>query len=237
MLNKNTRTVLKNLNTIGNSAIIRYPYTSIIQPDKTLISFIDMEALGEEEFDEFGIYFLSEFLSLVDLYDDGEVRREGNIIELENSYSTQKYETPDLEIMKIFDVPSAVLGKLLSSEIEVSFDLGTEQLSRIKKVASLLKLKSMIVDAKTENEEMKLVACNLSENDSYMQESVNDVPIGIVNVDTKVVFDIQNILKIPDADYKVRIIKNQDTGNYISLWEAENEPFSIIVTLQKSLLN
>ncbi len=233
MLNKETRKALKDLSTIGDSAIIRWPFTSIIQLDRALISFIDLEKLGEKEFDEFGIYFLSEFLSLIDLYEDGEIKRTGNIVELSNNNSTQKYQTTDLDIMNIFDMPSAVLGKLLASDIEVSFDLSSEQLDRIKKVASLLKLKTFIIDAKADN--VNLVACNLSENDAYMQESISEVPGGTINVDTKVVFDIQNILKIPSANFKIRVIKNEKTGNYISLWESEDAPVTIIVAIKKAL--
>ncbi len=233
MLNKNTRKVLKELNTIGDSAIIRYPYTSIIQLDRALISFIDLEALGEDEFDEFGIYFLSEFLSLIDLYEDGDIKRTDNVIELSNSTSTQKYHTTDLEIMKMFDMPSEVLGKLIASEVELNFELKAEQLDRIKKVASLLKLKTFIIDA--QNDKINIVACNLSENDTYMQESVNEIPGGNINVDTKVVFDIQNILKIPSTDFNIRIIKNEKTGNYISVWESEQDPVTIIVAIKKAL--
>ena len=89
-------------------------------------------------------------------------------------------------------MPSEVLGKLIASEVELNFELKAEQLDRIKKVASLLKLKTFIIDA--QNDKINIIACNLSENDTYMQESMNEIPGGNINVDTKVVFDIQNIL-------------------------------------------
>lgn len=233
MLNKETRKAIKSLLTIGDSAIIRYPYTSVMQLDKTLISFIDLEALGETEFEEFGVYFLSEFLSLVDLYEDGEITRDGRVIELKNSTSTQNYQTTELDVMKIFDMPSAILDKMLKSDVEVSFDLGSEQLDRIKKVASLLKLKSLIVD--THDDELNLVACNLSENNAYMQASTNVVPISEINSKVKIAYDLQNILKIPSIDFKVRIIQNKETKNYISIWEAVNDPIKIIVAVQKAI--
>ena len=232
MLGKKTRQAFKDLNTIGNSAIIRYPLTSIIQLDRTLISFIDLEALGEESFEEFGIYFLSEFLALIDLYEDGDIERNGNIIELKNANSTQKYETSDLDIMEIFDMPSTVLEKLLSADTELTFTLNSVELDRIKKVASLLKLKSLVIDADTE---LDLVACNLSENNTYMNESINRINDVDITTPTKVVFDIQNILKIPSIDFNVRIIKNVSTGNYISVWEANEEPVTIVASIQKSL--
>ena len=233
MLNKATRKVFKDLNTIGNSAIIRYPYTSIIQLDRALISFVNLEELGEEPFEDFGIYFLSEFLSLIDLYEDGEINRVDNIIELANADSRQSYETSDLDIMKIFDMPSAVLEKLKASDAEVNFEMSADQLDRIKKVASLLKLKTFIVDAKGDN--LDVVVCNLSENNAHMNESVNHIPVSTITNDTKVVYDIQNILKIPSVDFNIKIIKNQETGNYISLWEAVNEPVTIVVSIQKSI--
>ena len=233
MLNKETRKAIKSLLTIGDSAIIRYPYTSVMQLDKTLISFIDLEALGETEFEEFGVYFLSEFLSLVDLYEDGEITREGRLIELKNSTSTQKYQTTELDVMKIFDMPSVILDKMLQSDVEVSFNLGSEQLDRIKKVASLLKLKSLIIDS--HDEDLKLIACNLSENNTYMQESTNIVPATEVNSKVKIVYDLQNILKLPSIDFKVRIIQNKETGNYISIWEADEQPIKIIVAVQKAI--
>ncbi|MCK5536171.1 MAG: hypothetical protein KAI79_05045 [Bacteroidales bacterium] len=236
MLNKNTQKAFKDLNTIGNSAIIRYPLTSVIQLDRALISFIDLEALGEEPFEEFGIYFLSEFLSLIDLYDGGEIERKDNIVEFKNASSTQKYETSDLEIMKIFDMPGTVLEKLLDSPTEATFTVSSDMVDRIKKVSSLLKLKSLIVDANAETKELSLIACNLSENNAYMNESNNSIPDCDITTTTKIVYDIQNILKIPSVDFNIRIIKNPTSGNHISVWEAIDEPVTIVVAVQKSLI-
>ena len=233
MLNSKTRKIFKDLGSIGNSAIIRYPLTPIIQLDRALISFIDLEALGEEQFEEFGIYHLSEFLSLVDLYEGGEIKRNGNVIELKNESSSQKYKTSDLDVLEIFDMPSAVLEKIQETTPEVTFTLTSDRLDKVKKVSSLLSLKSFIIEA--QGDELNLVACELSENGAYMNEAVHNISGAEVTNDTKVVFDMANILKIPSIDFEVSIIKNQKTGNYISLWKAIDEPISIIATVQRSL--
>ena len=68
-----------------------------------------------------------------------------------------------------------------------------------------------------------------------MQESTNIVPASEVNSKVKIVYDLQNILKLPSIDFKVRIIQNKETGNYISIWEADEQPIKIIVAVQKAI--
>ena len=232
MLGKKTRKAFKDLNAVGNSAIVRYPLTSIIQLDRALISFINLEELGEEPFDEFGIYYLSEFLSLIDLFEDGVITKEDNIIKLKNDNSSQKYKTSDLDTMEIFDMPAVVLEKISASPSLVTFDIKSEEIERIKKVVALLKLKSFIVDA---SDKLNIVACNLSENGVYMNESINTIEGAVISEPTRVVFDTLNISKLPSVDFKVSVTRNENTGNYISLWKATDEPISIIVAVQKTL--
>ena len=45
-----------------------------------------------------------------------------------------------------------------------------------------------------------------------------------------------NISKLPLLDYQVSVYKKPETGNYVSLWVADDQPIKIVVAVTNSLL-
>ena len=228
MLNEQTRKGLKSLTTIGNTAIVRYPWTSILQKNKSLIAFINMEEYGETEFEEFGLESMSEFLSLVEFYKDPEITIENGIISIESGNFHQRYSTSDLDTMKSFDINVSTLEKIEATPEIISFEIKAEDLQRFKKIASLTKATSFVVSGK--DGESNIAICKLDKNNNMSDESITDYPMS-VSKEMTVVFDMQNIAKLPDKNYSVSIKQSSKTGNGISVWEVDDEPIKIVVSV------
>ena len=230
MLNEQTRKGLKSLTTVGNAAIVRFPWTSILQKNKSIIAFINLEEYGEEPFEEFGFEeTLSEFLTLVDFYQDPEITSEGNIITIESGNNTQRYETSDLDSMKSFDIPVTTLEKVNSTPEIINFEITSAELIRLKKVSALTKSTSLLVQASVDGD-CSLVTCKLDRNNNSSNESVTAFPMS-AQEDINVKFDIANISKLPDRDYQVSIKKSATSGNGVSVWTVTDEPIQIVVSV------
>lgn len=229
MLNENTRQGLKSLTTVGNAAIVRYPWTSVLQKNKSLIAFINMEEYGESEFEEFGLESMSEFLSLVDFYKDPQIEIENTIISIESGKFHQKYSTSDLDTMKSYNVPVTALEKVEATPEVISFEITVEELARFKKIASLTKATSLIISGSTDGES-SITVCKLDRQNNMSDESITEYPMSVAT-DINVEFDIQNIAKLPDKNYSVSIKKSAASGNGISIWEVTTDPIKIIVSV------
>jgi len=228
MLNENTRKVLKSLTSVSGSAIIRYPLSTVAQKDKSLIAFVDLEALDEAPFDEFGVSFLSDLLNLVDFYDDAQIELNGGVIDIKTANSHQRYRTTELEMMKAFDVNSAILDKLGAETPEIKFDITKDEFDRFKKIASLVKSDFFVV------EDGSIVVCKLDATNTMLDESTTDHLMDTNGCKDRVAFEMKNIDKIPSGAYEVKLIKNPNSGNFISLWTSEDNPFKIVVSVAKT---
>jgi len=227
LLNEETRKGLKSLTTVGNAAILRYPWTSVLQKNKSVIAFINMEDYGEDQFEEFGLENMSEFLTLVDFYKDPEISQEGSVISIESGKYHQRYQTSDLDTMKSYDIPVTALDKISGTPEVIAFEISSEELGRMKKIASLTKATTMLISGKVDGDST-ITVCKLDRNKNMSDESVTEFPMS-VNEDINVEIDMQNVSKLPDKNYSVSIKKSPSTGNGVSMWEVDDEPIKIIV--------
>lgn len=234
MLNESTRQVLKSLGGIGNSAIIRYPLTSVLQLDKSLVAFVDLEALGETQFEDFGLYYMSEFLGLLDFYSNADIQIDNGIVDITAAGSKQSYQTTDLDTMGIFDIPSEVVGQIDGQAPVAEFSLDKDTIDRFKKISTLAKTGSIVFES--DDNGLDAIVCNVDANNNFANASVNGLADATINEKISVVLDMVNISKLPSYNFTVKIIKKAETGNYISLWTAEEQPVKIVVAVTKSLI-
>lgn len=229
MLSEETRKALKSLTTVGNAAIVRYPWTSVLQKNKSVIAFMNLEDYGESEFEEFGLETMSEFLSLVDFYQDPNIEIEDGIISIESGKFHQKYATSDLDTMKSYDIKVTTLKKVRATPEIIHFRINKEEIQRFKKIASLTKANSLIIRSNPSGNE--IVVCKLDRNNNLSDESVTEFPMTVSKDDVNIVVGIQNILKIPDKNYTVSVKQSEASGKCISEWDIEDEPISIIISI------
>lgn len=232
MLNENTRAVLKSLTSVSNSAIFRHPITTVAQKDKSLIAFLNIADLGEEEFEEFGISFMSDFLNLVEFYKDATIEINDGVIDMKTETSHQRYRSTELDIMKSFDFPSALLDNINKAEATITFDISNDDLTRFKKISSLVKSDYFIVS------DSDITVCKLDAKDNMLDESTTEILTSTnEDVEERIVFAMTSIDKLPSQNYTVKIVKNPKTGNYISVWSSQDQPINIVVSVEKAIKN
>lgn len=229
MLNENTRHVLKTLTSIGNNAIVRFPVTTIAQKDKSLIAFVNLETLGEESFTEYGISYLSDFLSLVDFYSDAVIENNNGIIDMKTETSHQRYRSTDLEMMKAYDISGNLIDNIAKVDPCIKFDISADELSRFKKIANLVKSDFFVIGAST------ITVCKLDATNTKLDESTTDVLMSTTEDAQDIVINMSAIDKLPSGNYEVKITKNASSGNFISVWSSADQPINIVVAVAKAI--
>jgi len=228
MLKQDTRELLKALAPISDSMILKYPITGINQVDKSIIAFLDLEKLGEEEFDTFGIYKIGEFLSLLDIYADSDISLADDVVTIQNSTTTQRYVTTHINNLEAFDIPTTVLDNISKAPKVAEVTITKQELENIKKISNLLKLPDLTIE--TENNELFAIVNNASQ--PGMNDNKTKIGAAAISEDFKLVIDMNQISKLPSIEYDIEIAKNPKTGSYITLFKAKTIPLKIVVSVK-----
>jgi hypothetical protein len=227
---ENTIPILKKLIQISNSAIIEYPKT-ILTNDHSIIAAINLDDLGEENFEKFGIYNLSQFLNLIDYFGENTFieKKDENVI-INNGKLKQLYETTSINLLEKFSVKPEIFEKVKSVKTSLYFELNNDDLKHIKKIASILGHTDLIIDAK----EKRLIITTLDANDNF--QNPNYYPLDIDTNETNMfIFDILNISKIPDGNYEFHIKRNPKTNNPIGYLKNIDEAIELIISIKKEI--
>jgi len=232
MLNQETRNILKQVTKIGNSAILRYPVSTITNIDKSVIAFVDMSKL-ESEFEELGLAYFSDFLALIDFYTNPEVSYDNGTVTIEADDGIQHYQTSEVNRLKSVDVPAELLEKMESVEPVCNLEISSSDIERAKKIGSLSKSDSFVIEV--DDNKSNIVVCKIDDNGNITNDSSTEVSSNY-NEPTKIEMKISNIDKLPSYDYNVAVIKNPKTQNYVTIWEAVDAPIKIVITVQQSLI-
>ena len=227
---ENAIPIFKKLIQISNSAIIEYPKT-VLTNDHSIIAAINLDEIGEENFEKFGIYNLSQFLSLVDYFGEEVIieKDDANII-ISNNKLKQVYETTSINLLEKFSVKADIFEKVKSVDTCVYFDLNSEDLKHIKKISSILGHTDLVVDTKNKN----LVITTLDANDNFQNPNYHPIEID-TNEESLFVFDLLNINKIPEGNYEFHIKRNPKTNNPIAYLKNIEESFELILSIKKEI--
>ena len=217
----------KKLNGISNSIIISYPNT-VLSADQTVLANIDLEEIGEEEFEKFGIYNLAQFLNIVNFMGDVQIEKEENKLIIKNNNQKQIYETTNILLLKNVSVKPEIFQKVKSVESCLKFDLNENDIKHIKKISGILNHQHVIID----NE--KITVTTLDANNNYQNPYIYKKDI-MTNETSNFVFDIMNFNKIPEGNYEFHIKRNPKTKNPIAYLNNIEEPFELIVAISKEI--
>lgn len=229
MLNKQTQKILSDLSTISTTAIISHPITGIQDIDRSIVAFINLEELGEEKFEQFGLMNISEFLNVISLVDNADITMDNKIATIKNNATTTKYYTTDISIIEdAYGTIVAILDNINNAFEAASFDISSEMLDKLKKTTNILKLSDLVI--KPENGGLELTLTDSLTSDSNSSKSI---VMGECNDETmSIVIDMNNIKKIPSGSYNVKVAKNPKSGSYITKWTSLDLPsLQIVVSL------
>ena len=227
MLNKNTKTVLSALSNINTQAIVSYPVTGI-KMGNNIQAFFDMSKLGEESFDEFGIFNIPELMSTVSIIgDDAEITMDAGIMNINNGNSNIRYMTTNVGILEDeCRTKTDMVDRIKGNSLVMSFDLPNTELDKLKKVSGVLK---DLTDLNIESKE------NITLTVQGKEKSTNNIAItlnGVVNEETELKVVMSNVNKLPSSSYNVSVFKSQK-GSLIALFESQSVDGLAIVIAAK----
>lgn len=216
------------MSNISDSAIIRWPVTNFNPTDKSVIAFIDLEKLGEPSFEQFGIYRISEFLQLLDYYDDASVSLDNNVITIKSDSTVQRYITTNENNLSSFSVSPAILDKISEAPLACSIHVSKEEMDRIKKISNLLSLHELGIKS-VNGEIIFTIQADSNKSNIQAQNDNKTIMEGTSNEDFAIAMKIESIQKLPNCDYNVEIHRNASSGNFITQWDAVDLPIKIVV--------
>lgn len=226
MLNSNTRQVLAQLGAINNSMIITYPVTTVIM-GKNIQAFLNLEKLGETEFDEIGVYNISEFNSVINVVDNPTITNDAGTLTISNDKASIKYGTTSIDIIESECRGNPELVDKIKTNYNVtSFTLGVKDLDKIKKMSGLLKdLSDLQITSDTEGNVTLKVTSKEKSSNNYSITLEGTVAEA---VDMTLVMDVVN--KLPASEFNVTIYKSKK-GSLVAVFDSVNvDGLSIVIS-------
>lgn len=201
-LSQETISILKSFSTINSNLNVKEGNVlETINLSKSLIAYYT----ATEQFPNFAIENLSEFINIISLFKSPDIIFNNNHILIKDLDSNReiKYGYGDPNVFQV-KCPST----LKMPESEISFDLKSEDMSTVLKAASILKVESMIVRNNPENnstiilesKDTKLRSVDTGSNSFSSEIPANYNP----NLKFNVIFNINN-LTIINGDYTIDI--------------------------------
>ena len=219
-LSETTMTVLKNFSSINENIVIE-PGAELktISEAKNIIG----KAKIDTEFEnQIGIYHLSDFLNTLSLCDDPQLKFEAEpssvMIGDASGISRAKYFFSNPEVL------TKPTRDIVMPSPEVTFDLSSANLDKIKRASSVLGHKEVVVTA--ENDLIRLTVMD-SSNSTANSFSI-DVAGSFESQNFTFVWAIENFRMIP-GDYKVEL-----SSKLISHFVNVNSPVEYWIALEKN---
>ena len=220
MLN-NTMEVIKNFGAINQNLVFRQG--NVLRTVADAKNIMATAVLDEEFPQDFGIYDVNEFMSAFNLIEDGSVSYDDKHMVITNGQSSINYFYSDIEMLtnppaKDLEMPSA----------DVTFNLSQDILSQLRKAASALGHKSVII-GRSENDSVTLSIVDPKNptSNAYTIE-VDGAWDGEVHANTRLSINIDN-LKILPGDYAVEV-----SSKLISKFTNVNRQLQYWVALEKN---
>jgi len=218
-LSSRTVDILRNFASINQNVVVEEgSVIKTMSPAKNLVS----SAVIAEEFPRtFGIYDLSEFLSVIGLVDKPSITFGDNNCEIKDGsgLSSVKYFYSDPEML------SAPKKDIVMPECEVKFILNNETLARVKRAAAALGYEEISISPADGSINISVVDGKDSTSNSFSVLVEGDYPEG---VDFNYVMSVAN-LKLIGEDYEVSV-----SSKLISHFKSLNSSIEYFIALEKT---
>jgi len=218
MINEKTREILKVLNNITDSVVIRTPKITVSDEFKQIICSVDLEKLGENIEEPIGIAYLSQFLNVLNLFEEPDIQRDENtliITEKESNFKKKiKYLTSNIDIIEEPDYKIIESTKKVNTIL--SFTLNQEILESIKKTSSVLKDFNAIHFKYKRGEGLDIsLIVNETFNAAFNEFNIN-IPDSELDAqkDFEVKVPLESFLKIPELEYDLEVKYNEKKDAY-----------------------
>jgi len=217
MLNKTTMEVLNQLGQINQSQIITYPITTIIL-GKAIQAFFDLSKVGEEEFDEIGVFDINQLSSVLAVIDDATITNNNGTLTIKNDDQSIKYGTTDINIIEseCRGKPDLLKRIVEDNEKVMSFTLNAKELDKIKKMSGLLKELSNLVISSVDGQTSLVVKSKEKSSNNYTMQTE-----GTAKEDISMILVMDVVKKLPNSSYEVSIHKSKK-GSLVAVFKSTN---------------
>lgn len=229
MINNDTRTLLKSLLQVNNSMIIE-PTMHGCDEFRSILFRANLGEL-EEDFEEFGIFDTTSFLSALELLEEPTISIKDNLIVANDEYSTMNFVTSDPSTLEDVQINPKVIDSTLAIDTVLSFPFGTELINKIKKSAGVFKTFDTVFLINTPNgTEMKVGAKDSfsKSNNSFAVSMDSDIN---VNKEFELAIPLDGLLKIPPMDYELHVKYNEAKDAYRVV--LDNKLLTFVMSLKK----
>ena len=210
---KETLAILKNFSSINSNIMLKKGSAlATISPQMNVMASVTVE----EDFPvDFGIYDLGQFLGVLSLFEDPEVKLEEKVATIKSGRNSIKYYAADKSVLNL--PPDK---QIKFPAVDVEFDLTAQQLQQILKTAGVLGSPDLSVVG--DGETLQLVVGDLKVETS----NVFSIELGDTDKTFSANFKIEN-LKMIVQDYKVEI-----SSKRLSKWTATSGDMTLFVALE-----
>ncbi len=229
MLNNDTRTLLKSLLQVNNEMIIE-PIMHGCDEFKSILFRANLKELGDD-FEPFGIFDATSFLSALELLEQPEISIEGNILTAENELSTMKFVTSGVSTLGDVQINPKVIDTTLDIPTILDFTLDNELITKIKKSASVFKTFDTIFLINTpKGTEIKMGAKDSfsKSNNSFSIKVETDIS---TSNEFELAIPLDGLLKVPGMDYNLMVKYNEEKDAYRIV--LDNKLLTFVMSLKK----
>jgi len=220
MKNEITRKILKSF-LVNPQVKFEYPITAVATPTKSIIVLINLEQLGESEEDfkePFGIIKTDVLLNVIDNIKDAEIEMTESDIIIKNDRVKQKIrKSPPNIFMEIKKESIKVVEETFNviNELIVTDELLKDILTRAK----LLGHDTFII------KENKIVTGR--ENGTELEDESETIIE--TEKDGEIKLNINDLIKLPIIDYKVKVYTNGDI-KLVVLYPLDHDEVKVVVS-------
>lgn len=208
-ISENTLNILKNFATINPSLSVKSGnILSTISPQKTIFA----KAIVDENFPkDFAIYELSKFLGAMSLFNNPDIDFFDDHMKISENKKSIRY---------VYTDPSMVIAppskEVQLPSVDVSFQLTSDDLIKVQKALSILKVPEMSITGEDGTIYVKAINNKASSSDSF------SIAVGVTEKAFNMIFKAEN-LKITPNDYEVNVSSkgiSQFKSDVITYWIA-----------------
>lgn len=213
MLNQNTQKILKELNKISNSAIIRYPKTIVASDSQDVIVAVDLSKTDDESFKPIHLMnSLGDFLKFLDLFEDPRIEIDDKHITAMSGKMKSSFIFDNPVLMSHLDKDYTQFERTLQVPSVAEFKLDLGDFRNINKASGIFKDLTEVI-LKSADSDLDIV---LGATNSFNAKS-NTFSVKKENVTTKnfeIKIPVENFKLLPVSNYTVHVKYNSSKDSY-----------------------
>ena len=233
MLNKDTISVLKEINGMTNSIILKYPHTVAVSDSQDMMVLFDVSTVDTDSFESIGFKnSLSNFLSLLSLFDEErDISLNGNTIEVESGSMSSSFITDNIALMDAYDRDSAQFDRTAEVPSVATFDLDVSDIKNIKSSSGVFKdLSEVIFESVDGDMKISLGATNKFNAKSNTFSITKPAQ---TSKQFQIKIPVENFKTLPLSEYNVQVKYNSSRDSYRILMNSNSlQGFKIILTVK-----